>query len=277
MAEIYETHFEYGSFDSTVYDLVFANVKTDRFADMAGEISDETLFNRRDKKFILADTDYSDSQLEFDVDIVTCDNRVLSKGEQRAISKALFNRASNRKLYFNVDDDIDGTTYETIDGDIYRLYLNCRFVNPEKLEYNGGVVGYRATLIADSNMLWQDALTYTFTINGANSTATTNIVVDTDTDMDEYIYPTVTMVMGSSGGDVTIYNATDDTTRLTEFSDLTAGSAVIMKGNLNYISGSNYYNFTTPNFIRLLDGSNTLIVRGNILTMNIEFNNRRFL
>lgn len=78
--------------------------------------------------------------------------RLIEPSERRAIEKWLFNKREYCKLYLDMADDLYGETFEYIDGIRKRNYLNCRFINPEKLEYNGGIVGYKATLEADSNI-----------------------------------------------------------------------------------------------------------------------------
>jgi len=156
-----------------------------------------------------------------------------------------------------------------------RNYLNCRFINPEKLVFNDGVVGYKATLEADSSMFWQDAITKTFTIQNDDPTMSSSIVVKVDTDLDDYIYPKVSFTLGSYGGDVIITNHSDDSTRLTKFVGLSPFATVTMRGELNYVSGQYYEKFYKSNFIRLLDGANNLSVMGDVQTITIEFQNRR--
>ena len=81
----------------------------------------------------------------------------------------------------------------------HRRYLRCRFINPEKLEYNGGIVGYKVTLEADTGYWVEDPVTYSYSV-GQSAGSTSNISLTPDTDTDTYIYPRVTVVSGSSGG-----------------------------------------------------------------------------
>lgn len=81
----------------------------------------------------------------------------------------------------------------------HRRFLRCRFINPTKLEYNGGIVGYRVTLEADTGWWLQDPVTYTYSVN-QSAGATSNISLTPNTDSDTYIYPRVTITSGSSGG-----------------------------------------------------------------------------
>lgn len=275
MADIYGSHFEYGGVLSRQYGLIVATVNTERMIKLNGDISGSTVFSRVAQKRYLVGDDLSESPMSFEVEILTEDGRGIEQSERREIEKWLFNKHDYRKLYFDMEDDDFGDMQELVDGVRKRLYLNCRFVNPEKLEYNGGVVGYKATLEADSSMFWQDAITKTFTLDNSSASATTVITVDVDSDIDDYIYPKVTFTLGSAGGDVIIINNSDDSTRFTKFVGLSAYASIIMKGELNYISGDNYQKFATRNFVRLLDGANNLTVQGNVANIEFEFQNRR--
>ena len=275
MADIYGSHFEDGGILSRQYGLIIVVVNTERMLKLSGDITGSTIFNKIENKRYLVGDNMADSPLSFDVEFITDNDRGIPQEERRAIEKWLFNRSGYRKLYFDEADDCFDDMSELVDGIQKRLYLNCRFINPEKIESECGVVGYKATLEADSNMFWQDEIEKSFTLNHANATATSVISVDVDSDVDDYIYPKVTFTLGNVGGDVIIFNSSDDNTRLTKFDGLSAGTTIIMKGCINYISGQNYQKFSTRNFIRLLDGTNNISVKGNVASISFEFQNRR--
>ena len=275
MADIYGSHFEYGGISSRQYSLIIANVDTSRMTALGGDTEGITIFSRSEKKRYLIDDDYTNSPISFQIEIVTENGRRLEPVERRQIEKWLFNNRTYRKLYLDIADDEFGDTYEYVDGKLLRNYLNCRLINPEKMEYHGGVVGYKVTLEADSNMFWQDATVKTFSVNNGAADASTIITVDVDTDLDEYIYPKVTIRMGGVGGDIIIANNSDDGTRLTKFVGVGAFATLIMKGELNYVSGQYYEKFYQRNFIRLLDGENKLMVLGDIDSIEIEYSARR--
>ena len=280
MADMYGTYFEYGGVSSTTHDLIIANVESTRFTQVAGTITGVTIFNKSGKRNYLIDDDYSGSPLSFEVDIVTKDGDTLEKAQRRTIEKWLFNRHNYRKLYLVVDGDCDpdrdiGT--ETIGGAAKRLYLNCRFINPSYLEYCGGIVGYRVTLEADCGYWWQDAITTTWTLNHSSAAASTTNTLTVDTDIDDYTYPRIQVVMGTAGGDVTITNFTDDNARLTKFTDLAAGATLTIDSETNYVSDQYYLKFYKQNFPRLLDGANQINVTGNVKSISITYSNRRNL
>ena len=277
MADIYGSHFEYGGITSRQYGLIIAAVNTTRTAVLGGSKEGVAIFSKSAKKRYLVDDDYSNSPLSIEIEIVTENDRTLETVERRQIEKWLFNHRTYRKLYLDMADDYFGETYEYVNGKLLRNYLNCRLINPEKLEYNGGVVGYKATLEADSNMFWQDATVSTFTVNNSSATSTSIITVNVDTDLDEYIYPKVSITMGSEGGDIVISNNSDDSARLTKFVGVGAYATVVMKGEMNYVSGQYYEKFQQRNFIRLLDGENKLTVIGNVASIEFEYSSRRVM
>lgn len=277
MVDIYGSHFEYGGVSSRQYGLMIATVETERNRQVSGSIEGVSVFNRNTKKRFLIDDDYSEFPVSYEVEIVTDDEQLLEAGERREIEKWLFNKHSYRKLYLDVADDTRGETYEIIDGLQKRLYMNCRFVNPERLEYNGGVVGYRATLEADSGLWWQDAVTKTFTFPNATPIDIRHLVINVDTDLDDYTYPKVTVTTGNYGGEIIVYNNTDDNHRNTKFVGISSNATITLRGDINYVSGDYYDKFSVRNFPRLLDGENDIVIMGNIASISFEFNNRRML
>lgn len=277
MADIYGSHFEYGGISSREYGLVIANIETNRNVQLNGAKKGVTIFNKSANKLFVIDDDYSGSPLSFDVEILNEEGRYLELVERRKIEKWLFNHRAYRKLYIDIMDDVYGETYEIIGGKQYRNYLNCRLTNPQKIEGNGGIIGYKATLEADSNMFWQDAITHTVLVNNGSPDISTVITMNVDTDLEEYIYPKVKITLGATGGDITIANNTDDSTRLTKFLGIGANATIIMNGELNYVSGDYYEKFANRNFIRLLDGENKLLMLGDINSVEFEYSARRFL
>ena len=277
MADIYGSHFEFGGISSRQYDLVIANLNTSRWVQLSGAPEGVTIYNRNSNRKYLIDDDYSNSPVTFDIDIVTESSRTLEVAERRQIEKWLFNHRGYRRLYFDSADDLTGETYEFIDGALVRNYLNCRFVNPEKLEGNGGIIGYKVRLEADSNMFWQDEISKYFSVNNGAADISTTLTVNVDTDFYDYIYPKVTITVGSVGGNITVVNNSDDSSRQTTFVGMSPYSSVVMKGELNYVSGEYYSKFSGRNFIRLLDGENNFMVLGDIDSIKFEYAARRMM
>lgn len=276
MADLYGSHFEFGGTSSRTYGLIIANVSTERLIQSSGAVEGKTIFVKSSKRKYLIGDDYSSSPLTFDMEIVTDDDRCIGTSEKRLIEKWLFNHKEYRRLYIDEVDDPHGEMYELVDGITKRLYANCRFVNSEKLEYNGGVVGYKFTVETDSPMLWQDAIIKEYLIENSGA-STSTIDVDVDTDICDFVYPKVKITIGNTGGDITITNHSDDSSRLTRFIGLPSNASIIMKGELNFISGQYYEKFYQQNFIRLLDGKNRITVSGDVSSIEFEWSNMRRL
>lgn len=275
MADIYGSHFEFGGLSSRMYDLVFVNLNTSRWIQLAGNSESVTIYNKGANKAYVIGDDHTKSPVVLDAEITTESCRSLDISEQRQIEKWLFGHKNYRKLYFDMADDPTAATYEIVDGKLYRNYLNCRMLNPERIEGNGGICGYKFQIMCDSNMFWQDAHTHNFSVNNGAPDVSTIVTVPVDTDFREYIYPKVKITMGGTGGDITIVNNTDDSTRLTQFVGISPYATVIMKGELNYVSDQYYEKLATRNFIRLLDGENKLFVLGDVDSIEFEYSARR--
>lgn len=272
--EIYGSHFEYAGTNSRVYGLILATVETSRFTSVSGDTETVSLFNKRGTRNYYIEDDMSSSPVSFDTEIVS--EEPLDKETQRAVEKWLFFRRGYFPLFFDVDDDCRGETWDLVDGRIKRYYLNCRFINPKKLEYNSGVVGYQVTVECDSPCAWQESMLKEYTLAGGTG-ASSDIIVNVDTDMHEYIYPIVRIDVGQSGGNISITNLTDSETRKTSFADMQQIAQFRMDGNTNYISGAHYDKFQDKNFVRFLDGANKIRVTGDIKKISFEWQNRRYL
>lgn len=272
------SYFIYNGTSSRKYGLIFANATTDRVSTLIGNIESVTVYNKSGKRNYLIGESFENSPLVFDAEVISDDDRAIDTFARREIEKWLFHQPDYRKLYVDVSDNCETETYEIINGEQKQLYLNCRLVNPEKLEYNGGVVGYKFTVECDSCMAWQDAITYEYTIQNESESSSSIITVSVDSDLNDYIYPKVTIQMGDRGGDIIINNNTDNASRLTSFAGLPPYTSVMMNGaGINYISGDHYHRFRDKNFIRLLDGENKLAIIGNVANLKFEFQNRRYL
>lgn len=272
------SYFEYNGTTSRKYGLIFAHVDTSEFIQLSGEVSSNVIYNKRDNRNYFMGESLEDSPIQFDAEIVIDGETPINRFERREIEKWLFHQPDYCKLYVDMDCDTYGESYELVDGVQKRLYLNCRFVNPEKIDGNGGLVGYKFEVECDSAMAWQDEIEKKYAIGNSSPTSSSVITVDVDTDLNDYIYPKVTISMGSSGGNIQIINQSDSPTRATAFTNVPANATIIMRGaGVNYISGDYYQKFSNKNFIRLLDGANDLIVTGNVDNITFEFQNRRYL
>lgn len=267
-------YFEYNGTSSRKYGLIFAYLNTEEFVQLSGEVEPEVIFNKKSKRNYFVGESFESSPLRFDAEIIMDNDEVVTPFIRREIEKWLFHQRDYCKLYTDMDSDVFGETYELVNGAQKRLYLNCRFINPEKIESLNGLIGYKFTIECDSCMAWQDAVTYDYLLSSNSST----IAVNVDTDLRDYVYPKVTIQTGSSGGDIQIINFTDDSTRSTSFINLSPNITLTMRGDgINYISGDYYKKFSNKNFIRLLDGENHISITGDVKKITFEFQNRRYL
>lgn len=274
--DLYGCHFEYAGLSSRMYGLIFATVNSPKNLALSGQAEAVSFYNKKEKKkYHLGDV-FDNAAMTFEAEIVS--RNVIGRVDQRCIEKWLFHQANYCRLYIDMDDDHYGENFEIVNGEEKRLYLNCRFVNPEKIEGDGGLVGYHFTVECDSHMAWQDSVLYEYEINHNSTSSNSIVTVNVDSDVVDYIYPKVTIQLGSVGGDICISNNSDEATRLTSFVSLSPYISLVMRGDgINYISGDNYTKFKDKNFIRLLDGENKIAIIGDISKISFEFQNRRFL
>ena len=272
--DLYGCHFEYAGDFSRKYGLYIANVDTERNVSITGKSKSISAYNKRNQlKHDLGNV-YTDAPLTFDMEVVS---DYLIQGElRRKIQKWLFNQKGFQKLYIDRADEICDEVFDFERGVPRRTYLNCKFVNPEKIEGNGGIVGFRFTVECDSHLAWQDPIRKKFSFpGGVESSNQVEIVVDTD--MDDFTYPRITIRTGASGGSVYIINKTDDSERSTSLSDLSANTQYVLNGTYNFVSDDLYEHFIDRNFPRLLDGKNAILVSGDVVALEVEWQNKRYL
>lgn len=313
MPDIYGCFFKYAGKSSVLSKttakrgLVFANVETDRQALLYGTKTGVYTINKKENRRYIANDDISDSMLSFDIDIVTEDGSALTADERREIQPWLFGSKKYNKLY--IDDiscsgeypdgmyintatesmwgslsvmtyeEAEDYTWENIDNSRKRLYLNCRFLNPEVIESGEGIVGYKATLEADSNMLWEDPTSVSSSYGGTlTDTTSYTASIAACSNGGDYIYPEVTITAGSSGAkQIKISNYSDNSSRYTTFTDVPANAKIVMKGGVNYITPAYYSKWQGGNFVRLVDGDNDIHINGAVASVSFKFQNRRFL
>lgn len=279
MLQLTETHFEYGGVSSRQYGLMFANVDTTRNLSLTGAVTSSNIFSKKEARRFFTGDLYEDSPFSIDVEIVTDDGCMIDAQKMRAIEKWLFHSQSYKKLYFDSCDDRHGFTYEYSNGGIKRTYLNCRFINPERIDGIGGIYGYKATLEADSLLAWQDTTEITFNAPAGGFVGDNSLIhIVTDTDFKDYIYPRVTITVGTTGGSINIFNSSDSSERYTSIGSLDGNESIILDGRFNYVSPDSIYGrLGHKNFIRLMDGDNTISITGDVASIKFEWNNRRWL
>lgn len=276
--ELAGSYFTYSGTSSRKYNLIFAHVKTDEMTKMVGNVQGNRVYNKGGNRNYFIGESFEDSPIQFEAEIVNDKGGLIPVHQRREIEKWLFHQTDYRKLYIDWLCDDFAETVELIDGQHVQMYLNCRLTNPERLNYGGGVSGYKFTVECDSCMAWQDAVTFEYVNENSNSDNVNIYSVNVDTDLHDFVYPKVKIKTGNYGGDITIVNNADDSSRLTKFIGITAGTEFTMTGGgSNFISGDNFLKFSDKNFVRLVDGENKITVMGDVRSITFTFQNRRYI
>ena len=285
--------FVYDGVNSNKYDLRFMEINTERFMSVAGALTHQTTFLNAPKRRVINGVVYSDSSPEFDVEIIS--EKPISVFDKREIEKWLFYQTAYKKLYVNPASKDEG---EVIDLPYYKVdsnrenfsnfkvypFIRCVFTNPVAIEYASGLHGWQCTCCTDSPFATLDAVKIIEPIGSMESYGTGlkkfNIYVDSD--MPDYIFPTVKFTLNNSGS-VSWKNITDSENREFKVDELTAGTILYCNSETNRVSnssgsnGDNYYPYVTKRFFpRLLPGDNKIIVGDNITSVEITWNNRRW-
>lgn len=275
------SHFEYAGISSRAYGLILANIDTTRNDMISGSISLNTFYGKSEDRTYYVKDDRNDSAITFDAEVITDDESYIPLTNQREIEKWLFSKRKYSRLYKDETDDCEGDSSEIVHGVKRRTYMNCRLINATKIENNAGVVGYKFTVQTDSSLAWQEETFVSFDINSEETTNTENITIDVDTDYSGYTYPTVEVTMSSAGGNLQIANVTDmpASQRSLSFEGLLPNETITIKcGDVKHVSGSqNFEKITKMDFVRLLDGDNTLSITGAVSNIKVSWQNKRYI
>ncbi len=267
-------HFEYAGKSSREYGLIMANVETSRYTSVSGKVQTVKSYSNLDKKNYYIGTSTTDAPMVFDAEVVS--ETPLDFSVQRCVEKWLFHKNGYKRLFVDMFDDNDCESYELIDGKPKRTYLNCRFINPEKLEFNGGVVGYRFTVECDSHLAWQEPITVTYAVGSTNSSGI-YVNVSIDTDNNDFIYPEIVVTTGAGCTGFQIVNESDDPNRVTSFVGNISNAIIRMVPSVGFVTEGYYDMFVKKNFVRLLDGDNTLFINGSVQSIQITWQNMRYM
>lgn len=272
--DFYGSYFEYAGELSRKYGLIIACINTQRNALLTGKSQSVSIFNKRNHTRYSVGSVYSEAPLTFDMEVVS--EEPIEGEWRRKIQKWLFHQRDYQKLYIENNEVCFGEVFAPVNGRPKRMYLNCRFVNPEIIEGDGGIIGYKFSVECDSRMAWQDPISIKTECDGGAGFVG-ELCVEVDTDSEEYTYPVVTVRIGDIGGDVCLTNKSDDINRCTKFAGIDPGVELVINSAFNYVSGNNYEHFTDRHFPRLLDGENMILISGDIVSIEIKWQNMRYL
>lgn len=109
------------------------------------------------------------------------------------------------------------------------------------------------------------AATPTYTISGSG-----NIVINNTSNVYRYYYPELQFTVNSSSPTTITFTNTTDSNRITSFTGLSNGEIIYMnnqKRTLISSTGNYRYNSFNKNWLRLIQGINTISVSGNVSVM----------
>lgn len=251
--------FTYNGKSSEPYGLRFLIMNTDENKEIGGSLEYTTFKNNKKPNMIIQDTNYT-SVFEYEVEIIS--ENILDY-DIDGIYDWLLNQPNFKKLYIDEENES------------HRFYYNCIFTNASNITVGGkdgwGIYGIRATMKCDSSFMWKD-VKYTYT-----STQLKNVVTHKNiSNVREYIYPTLTIKIGTTGGDIALQNVSDNN-RLTTFSDTLPNDTItlsyypaLVSSFLNDNDNLVYESFN-KNFFRLLQGVNKIGIVGDISEITINY------
>ena len=198
--------------------------------------------------------------LEFEMEIA-CENS-LSMAQSLYVKNWLFGHLGYKKLQILREDMMD-------------YYFNCILNNPEDIQINGNN-GWKFTVICDAGGAWENPRTFHYNID--NTDGPTTIIINNCSNNHDYTYPDVSFKV-SKDGNVSIKNM-DDNGRVFSFIELTADEEININGETKIITSTGASTKTNrlgnfnKNFLRLVPGTNKLIVEG-ISSLEITTHNFR--
>lgn len=259
--------FTYNGISSDKYGLKFLQMDTEPNKEIGGVLEYTTFKNNKSPKQTIQEVTYNDV-FEYEVEMISerkLDKVYKDKDDKDVkdidfIYKWLLNQPNYKKLFV-----------ENNDG----YYYNCVFTNASYIEANGaegwGIYGIKATMKCDSTFMWKD-VTFTY----SKSELQEVVSHDNITDVREYTYPTLTIKVGETGGNIIVQNVSDNN-RLTEFTGVLADDTLTLsyfpafvKSELNNNPQLVYESFNKK-FFRLLQGENKIGIVGDIASITLEY------
>lgn len=251
--------FTYNGISSSTYGLRFARVETDTPSEVGGKKEYITQFIKRGHRNSIVAARYNeDSCLTFEMEIFS--DQTLDESVCDEICSWLF----------------DESTYGTLTIDDYSskyqgVFFKCVMTEANEMraivDGKERVFGYRFTVKCNAPWGWRK-VTKHFSKN------LNDIEVKVRGAVKDYTYPTVTIMSGISGGDISIKNKSDND-RLTTFVDLSPSSQIIMKPDNCELTGAGttglWEKFKSKRFLRLVRGTNDIEIEGDVDSVALEY------
>ena len=271
---LFVNNFEYDGIKSAKYGLFFGHIDTERLKQICGNLEYNQVFypslNRQEIHGINKD----EFPLSFDLEIISAEP--ISYWSAKEIKKWLFNSPTYKKLYAS---RIKDKTIEKINGEEKRRYVECIFNNPEAMFYADGLHGWKCTCTLSSGWAFQDEIEITYSFD--DPTIETEIIIPVDSDNNDYIYPSFTMVADNSSAKMNIQlKNKSDNSRIMEVDEVPANTVISVLSDIGVItddtSQSLYGFLKDQKFLRLVNGDNVISVKG-ITSLTIRYQNVRYI
>lgn len=153
-------------------------------------------------------------------------------------------------------------------GYFERIHYNCILTDPKRIFGNGGIVGWTVTVLSNAPYAWADSKSYTY------AAPLTQFVHSNLSDEPNYTYPAVEIVIGGSGGAITISNTT--TTESFTVSETQAGETIRID-QYRQVTASNTENIydKCKGKLRLIQGKNQFSVAGDVSRLTFYYADAR--
>ncbi len=151
---------------------------------------------------------------------------------------------------------------QVIQEDMIDIYINCFFTKPEILRSGNIIMGFNATLVADSP--WWFTYPRNFIKNYTGDVTTNTFIFNNTTDNNFYTYPTLILTTSNVGNsDMIIINQSDNN-RTSILTNLDANEIITLNNDLQIIESSfldNHLQYFNKNWFRLVQGVNQINIQ----------------
>jgi phage-related protein len=161
---------------------------------------------------------------------------------------------------------------QIVQDDLSDIYFNCLITNTRIHRVGNKIHGLRFHVACDSQWAW--GFDQYKLYNYAVAPLHTAFSIYNQSDHAEYLFPLVTFKMNSSGGAFNLRNNSDDTNRLITVSGLSANETITIDNDLKIITSSlnlNRVGNFNKKWIRLVPGTNNLVVTGSISSLRFDY------
>jgi hypothetical protein len=271
---LFVNNFEYDGINSKKYGLFFGHVDTERLKQICGNLEYNQVFYPSLNRQEIHGVNKDEFPLSFDLEIISAEP--ISYWSAKEIKKWLFNLPTYKKLYASRVKD---KTIEKINGEEKRRYVECIFTNPEAMFYADGLHGWKCTCILSSGWAFQDEIEITHGFD--DPTIETEIIIPVDSDNNDYIYPSFSMVTDNSSAKMNIQlKNKSNNSRVMEIEGVPANTVISVLSDIGTIKDDteqSLYGFLKDQkFLRLVNGDNIISVKG-ITSLTIRYQNVRYI